>query len=274
MSYHSNQVIATYSALADKYDDPSHVNSWWTVHSDQIVASLSLRSGFRTVVEVGCGTGRALSQLASRSHPAVRFTGVEPAEDMRRRARAVTRDLPNVRIVDGAFERLSLEPASVDYMFSLDAFHWVSDPRRAVTEMARVMTPSGEMDHFFNGRNIGHEFIQATTPVYMKYLGLRRLVEAARMRHRFTRDDALALFGEVFGSVRVRVDEVCHTYYDTIEGHLGWWVRFEPQLLPQLLALPPDIRSECEREVRAALSGLNTDRGIAYTMHQLHVQVR
>ena len=270
MSDHRNQVIASYSELASKYDDAGNLHSCWTVHSDHIVESLSLKSNFQTVAEVGCGTGRALFRMASRGRPSVRFIGVEPAEEMRRRALVLTRDLPSVRILDGAFESLPLEPASVDYMFSIDALHWVSNPHLAVEEMARVIKPSGEMDHFFNGRNIGCEFIRATTPVYLKYMRLRYLVEAARLRHRFTKDEALALFGETFGPDRVRVDEIYRTYYDTVEGHLGWWVRIQAQLL----TIPAERRSECEREIRAALAALETDRGVPYTIHQLHVQVR
>jgi ubiquinone/menaquinone biosynthesis C-methylase UbiE len=274
MSNHPNQVIASYSELADQYDDAGNLRSCWTVNSEQIVDSLSLKSTFQTVVEVGCGTGRPLFRLASRGGPPVRFIGVEPAEEMRHRAGALNSNLPNVRIVDGTFEQLPLTRASVDYMFSIDAFHWVSDPHLAVREMARVMKPSGDMDHYFNGWNMGREFIQATTPVYMKYLGLRCIVEAARLRHRLTNDDTLALFAEQFGPDRVRVDDVYRTYHDTVEGHLGWWVRFEPQLLPQLSTLPVERRRECGREIRAALAALETDEGVPYTMHHLHVQVR
>ena len=270
MPLHRNQVIATYSDLAGQYDDPGNVHSCWTVHSDRIVASLRLKSHFHTVAEVGSGTGRALHHLASRSHPTVRFIGVEPAEDMRRRALALNRSNPSVRIVDGTFETLPLEQASVDYLFSVDAFHWVRRPHRAVREMARVINSSGEMDHFFNGRNIGQEFIQATTPVYMKYMGLRYLVEAAGMRQSFTKDEALTLFAETFGAERVQVDEIYQTYFDTVDGHLGWWVRLQAQLL----AIPVERRDECEREIRAALAALETDQGIPYTIHQLHVQVR
>ena len=269
MSSDRNQVIATYSELAGQYDDAGNVRSCWTVHSDHIIASLNLKSRFQTVAEVGCGTGRALYHLASRSDPAVRFIGVEPAEEMRQRAQALNRTKPSVSILDGTFETLPLESGSVDYLFSVDAFHW-SQPQPAVREMARVLKPAGEMDHYFNGGNIGQEFIQATTPVYVKYMGLRYLVEAAQMRRRFTKDEALTLFGEAFGQERVRIDEIYKTYYDTVEGHLGWWVR----VAGQLLAIPAERRDDCDREIRAALKALQTDQGVPYTIHQLHVQVR
>jgi len=137
MSSDRNQVIATYSELAGQYDDAGNVRSCWTVHSDHIIASLNLKPRFQTVAEVGCGTGRALYHLASRCDPTVRFIGVEPAEEMRQRALALNRTKPSVSILDGTFETLPLESGSVDYLFSVDAFHW-SQPQLAVSEMAAL----------------------------------------------------------------------------------------------------------------------------------------
>lgn len=270
MSRHPNPISRTFSEVAEQYDDLGNVRSCWTVHANKIRATLRVKDTHRTVVDVGCGTGTALVELASQSpSAAVRFIGVEPAAGMRRRARALTKHLANVSIVDGAFEQLPLEPSSVDYLFSIDAFHWVSDMSRAITELARALKPSGEMDLFFNGCNNGRDFVRATTPVYSKYMGLRELVAAAKLRHQLPRDEAAALFGRAFGRDRVVADEVYATYYDTVEGHLGWQVR----VAPQLLAIPAERREECDRELRAALAAIQTDQGVPYTIHQVRVRV-
>jgi hypothetical protein len=60
------------------------------------------------------------------------------------------------------------------------------------------------------------------------------------------------------------------TYYDTVEGHLGWWVRIEPQLL----AIPPEVRAACDAEIRTALGRLDEGAGVPYTMHTVHVRLR
>ncbi len=269
MSKLSNLVTSTFSEVADNYDDLGNLRSCWTIQAKRIRATLKLKDTYRAVVEVGCGTGAALLELAARSPSGVRFTGVEPAAGMRRRATALTEHLPNVSIVDGAFEHLPLGSSSVDYLFSIDAFHWVSDFSRAIDELARVLKPSGEMDLFFNGCNNGRDFVRATTPVYAKYMGLRELVEAAKLRHQLPRDEAEALFASAFGADRVAVDEVYETYYDTAEGHLGWRVR----VAPQLLAIPAERREECDRDLRAALAAVQTDQGVPFTIHQLHLRV-
>ena len=269
MSRHENSVPRAFSAVADQYDNSWNLRSCWTIQAKKIRATLKVKDTYGTVVEVGCGTGTALVDLAMRSSAAVRFIGVEPAAGMRRRATALTEHLPNVSVMDGAFEALPVAPFSVDYLFSIDAFHWVSDVSQAINELARVLKPSGEMDLFFNGSNNGRDFVRATTPVYSKYLGLRELVAVAKLRHQLARDEAEALFGKAFGAHRVVVDEAYETYYDTVEGHLGWHVR----AAPQLVAIPAERREECDRAVRAALAAIQTDQGVPFTIHQLHVRV-
>ena len=137
----------------DVYDDDSNIGSCWGRVTRHALGLVRLRDTHKTVVDVGCGTGRELSQLASDHPRHVRFIGVEPAANMRRIAAARTARCPNVRIVDGRFERLPLETQSVDYLYSVLAFHWTTDLRKSVSELARVLRPTGEMDLTFIGRN-------------------------------------------------------------------------------------------------------------------------
>jgi ubiquinone/menaquinone biosynthesis C-methylase UbiE len=263
-------VFDTYSRMAAKYDDDGNVNSCWWQHTDRNVRSIHLRPDYELVADIGCGTGAQLFQLARTVPSTVQFVGVEPAADMRARAVALNKDLPNVRLLAGSFEQIPLPDRSVDYMYSINAFHWAVDPARGVAEAQRVMKPGGTMDHFFIGRDIGREFIRATTPIFMRYMGPKKLLAAAKMRTQFTRDDAEQFWGARLGAGNVAVDEVYETYYDTVEGHLGWWVRIEPQLL----AIAADRKAACEAEIRAALAALDRGRGVPYTMHQIHVRAR
>lgn len=221
-------------------------------------------------MDVGCGTGRELAELASISAPTVRFVGVEPAAEMRRIAALRTASRPNVRILDGSFERLPLESKTVDYAYSILAFHWTTDVNRSVAELRRVLKQAGEMDLTFIGRHNGREFIRKTTPVFFKYLSPAALVQAASLRKQLTLEEAMALFRQAFASPGLSVRESYHTYYDTLDGHWSWWVRIEGQLLD----IPPDRKAECDGAVRAALSTLATEDGIPYTVHLLHVSLR
>ena len=88
----------------------------------------------------------------------------------------------------------------------------------------------GRMDLLFAGRWTGREFIQATTPVYMRHLGPALLFRAVGLRRQFTVPETVELFSQAFPQENVRVTESFETHYDTLESHMGWWIRFEGQL--------------------------------------------
>jgi ubiquinone/menaquinone biosynthesis C-methylase UbiE len=264
-----NPIVDTYSQLANQYDDDENQSSCWGIATKKAVASIRFKTHYRTIVDVGCGTGRTLADFAVRSGPEVRFVGVEPAANMRKRAAELTAPYPRVRIVEGSFERLPIETGSIDYLYSCLAFHWTTDLERSVSELHRVLKPHGEMDLIFIGRRNGEEFIRKTTPIFLKYMGPVLLLESASRRKQLTREAAAQLFGKKFGG-RVTVEESHETYFDDLDGHWSWWVRIEGHFVE----LPSERKAECDREVKRAIASLNTDRGIPYTIHLLHVRVR
>jgi ubiquinone/menaquinone biosynthesis C-methylase UbiE len=264
-----NPVVETYSRLASEYDSHHNLASCWGRVTEHSVGLVAVRSTHQTITDVGCGTGRELAQLASISRTA-QFTGVEPATNMREIAIARTARHANVRIVDGSFESLPLETDSVDYLYSILAFHWTTDLDKSVAELGRVLKSTGEMDLTFIGRDNGREFIRKTTPVFFRYMSPAALVKAASLRKQLTLGEATELFRKAFGSPLLTVQESHQTYYDTLEGHWAWWVRIEGQLLD----IPSDKKAECDEAVRAALSTLATDEGIPYTVHLVHVRLR
>jgi ubiquinone/menaquinone biosynthesis C-methylase UbiE len=269
MSASENLVFETYSEMAGTYDGDGNVDSCWGEDTSKIIESIRVKDEYGTIADIGCGTGVALIALAPSARPWQEFVGVEPADQMRARAAELTRHLPNVRVAEGAFESIPLPDASVDFLFSINSFHWVTDLEKSMLEMARVLKPGGDMDHSFIGRHIGREFVRATTPIFLRYMGPKRLLEATRMRQIYTAESTKALFGRYFGEERVSVEESFDCYYDSVERHLGWWVRIEPQLL----AIPEEKRARCEAEVREALGKLDQGQGVPYTKHTLRVRV-
>jgi ubiquinone/menaquinone biosynthesis C-methylase UbiE len=266
----TNPIVETYSRLADQYDDEVNVHSCWGRAAENALKSIFVRDGHQVVLDVGCGTGRPLAHLASQGNAGVRFIGLDPAENMRKRAILRTSRHPNVEIRDGSFEAIPLAARSVDYLFSIFAFHWTTDVAASVGEIARVLKPTGEMDLFFIGRNNGREFIRKSTPIFLKYMGPAGLLNSARMRKQLTREAAFQLFAKRFEPARLSVEESYETYYDTLEGHWGWWVRIEGHFVE----IPPEKKQQCDGEVREALASLAGAEGIPYTIHQLHINVR
>jgi len=65
------------------------------------------------------------------------------------------------------------------------------------------------------------------------------------------------------------VEETSRTNYDSLEGHWSWWVRAEGHFAK----LPREKKVQCDDEIRRALARLDTEQGIPYTIHLLHVRV-
>lgn len=266
----AHPIVETYSRLARQYDDDSSGQSCWARASNTALASIRVSEVRGVVLDVGCGTGRALVHLAGSARPEARLIGIDPADNMRAIARERAHGHSNIRILDGRFEEIPLESRSVDYLYSIFAFHWTADLDVAVSELARVLKPDAEMDLFFIGRHNGREFIQATTPIFLRHMGPALLLQSAQLRKQLTREAAEALFARDFNPSRLAVVESYQTYYDTIEGHWAWWVRIEGHFLQ----IPSDRRVACDEDVRRALIGLTGPQGIPYTIHQLHVSLR
>jgi ubiquinone/menaquinone biosynthesis C-methylase UbiE len=265
-----NSVVETYSRLATAYDEPRNIDSCWGRVTQDSFRLIAVVPPHGTVAEVGCGTGRELARLAGMAATDVQLLGIEPAANMCRRAAARTAPYPNVRIVGGRFEDLPLRSSSIDYLYSILAFHWTTDVDASVRELARVLRPTGEMDLTFIGRHNGREFIRATTPVFARYLGPAALVKAASLRKQLTLEQATERFTAAFPAPGLVVTESYETYHDSLEGHWGWWVRIEGQFVD----IPPARRAECEGAVRDAIASLATEHGIPYTVHRLHVRLR
>lgn len=266
----ANPIVETYSRLAEHYDDEPNLHSCWGQASDKALGSIHFKDDYRVILDVGCGTGRALAKLAPQAKSDVQFVGIDPAENMRNLSIARLQPFRNVQIRNGSFEHIPLETGSADYLFSIFAFHWTTDPDAALREVQRVLKPGAEMDLFFIGRDNGREFIQKTTPIFLKHMGPALLLESARMRKQFTREAAHKLFSNAFRTPELSVEESYETYYDSLEGHWGWWVRIEGHFM----RISSDRKEQCDQEVKKALRELAEPAGIPYTIHQLHVRLR
>jgi SAM-dependent methyltransferase len=96
-----------------------------------------------TVLDLGAGTGKLTRTLLDAFE---RVVAVEPAEPMRRRLAEVC---PAATSLAGSAEAIPLGDASVDAVFSAEAFHWF-DGRRALAEIARVLRARGAVVLLWN----------------------------------------------------------------------------------------------------------------------------
>lgn len=102
------------------------------------------------VVDLGAGTGRASLAMAELGW---RVTAVEPGRAMLDLLRASATDAGLVvSTVQADAESTGLDPESTDLVTAAQAFHWF-DKDRALTEIARIVRPTGGVALFWNVRD-------------------------------------------------------------------------------------------------------------------------
>jgi ubiquinone/menaquinone biosynthesis C-methylase UbiE len=133
-------------------------------------------------LDLGCGTGRNLPLLP----PGVSVIGLDPAPDALRRAR---RRAPAVPLVRGSAEALPFRDGTFDTVVSGLVFCSVSDVRRGLGEVARVLRPGGTLrmlEHVRSTRPWKARFQDLLQPAWTRLAGgchpnreTERAVEAA-----------------------------------------------------------------------------------------------
>ncbi len=126
---------------ARRYDSarglPAQTKTLWL---EALKASIPARE-VESVLDLGCGTGRFTSALGEAY--GCQVFGVEPSAAMLEVASS--RGEPQVVWKQGGAEDIPLESSSVDLVFMSQVFHHLADPRRALDEIRRVLTPSGHL---------------------------------------------------------------------------------------------------------------------------------
>lgn len=93
------------------------------------------------VLEIGIGSGLNLPLYPGAVE---RVVGVDPSPDLLRLAReAARRSAPETELIEGTAEQLPVEDRSVDCAIASWTLCSVQDPRRALSEIRRVLRPGG-----------------------------------------------------------------------------------------------------------------------------------
>ncbi len=96
----------------------------------------------RSILDVGCGTGRLL-RTASLRFPGARLEGIDAAPQMV--AQAISQVPPGapIHFQQATAEALPFADGQFDLVFSTMTFHHWADQKKGVTEVARVLAPNG-----------------------------------------------------------------------------------------------------------------------------------
>ena len=128
--------VVDYDTIADRYDRRYELYAY-----DGVRESLQnfLTPTVPAALEVGCGTGHWLREMAGR---ASLMAGIDPSAAMLARAkeRSGTR-----RLARACAERLPWRDASFDRIFCVNALHHFADREQFFVEAHRVLRPGGAL---------------------------------------------------------------------------------------------------------------------------------
>jgi ubiquinone/menaquinone biosynthesis C-methylase UbiE len=135
----SDPVVQEYSRIAEAYDRK------WSFYLEattrETMARLSIRPDDR-VLDVGCGTGALLCQIAEK-YPQAQLAGVDPVPEMLGVARG--RVPVGTDLMEGWADELPWGDSGFDVVVSCNMFHYIRQPLAALREMARVLRPNGRL---------------------------------------------------------------------------------------------------------------------------------
>jgi SAM-dependent methyltransferase len=108
------------------------------------IEALSLGSG-DTVLDIGCGAGQTLLQLAERVGTEGQVIGVDVAPLLLEIAGRRTEPLSQVRLIQADAQNLDLQSESMDAVFSRFGVMSFDDPVAAFSNFRRLLKPSGTL---------------------------------------------------------------------------------------------------------------------------------
>jgi len=132
-----------FETIAPKWDE---IRSLYVPESEVEAEILTMagQQPYRSLVDLGTGSGRMLTLLAPDAQAAV---GLDLSQHMLNLARARTHEtgLEHVEFRHGDIYDTRLPAGSADLVVIHQVLHFLSDPGRAIAEAARLLAPGGRL---------------------------------------------------------------------------------------------------------------------------------
>ncbi len=181
---------AKWDQWADSLDSDGRKYVYLREAQSQVISLLEIRPGVH-FIDIGCGTGWAVGQVATQVADQGVFYGVDLSPRMVDKAKANFRDRPNLHFLQASADSIPLEAGFFDILICTNSFHHYPNPGRAVSEMARLLKAGGKIflldptaDHWF--MKLADQVIKRFEPEHIKMYSSREFegfFRAAALRY-------------------------------------------------------------------------------------------
>jgi ubiquinone/menaquinone biosynthesis C-methylase UbiE len=124
-----------YTANADQYDEDFLAEGDEHYIALDFVSALIDGYGYKSVLDVGTGTGRGVKHFLDR-HPDLEVKGIEPVKALLEQAER--KGIPSDSLIEGRGDQMPFEDGAFDVVCEFGILHHVADPVPILTEMTRV----------------------------------------------------------------------------------------------------------------------------------------
>lgn len=133
------------------------------------------------VLDIGCGTGFPLIELAMRLGNSSKIYGLDPSAGALTRIREKLRflEIKHVFLIRGSAEQMPLDDQDMDLIVSNNGLNNCANPEQALTECTRVLRTNGQLIQTFNLPATMKEFYT----IFEEVLQQNKLPESIELMH-------------------------------------------------------------------------------------------
>ncbi len=143
-SRHTQLNESKWDEFAKSMDDTTWTKDYLRQAQTHLVSLIQVQEGMH-VLDIGCGTGRALGQIAMRVNGRDEFYGVDLSAGMLDRAREHFKGADNFHFIKANSESIPLDNDFFDVIICTNSFHHYLDPVQALKEMRRLVNVGGKI---------------------------------------------------------------------------------------------------------------------------------
>ena len=252
--FHSELPGCTSQTMAQATDKEGH-------SSYQLLANIIPKTGAFKVLDVACGDGFLLAQLARREQLGLELFGIDMRKEELLAAEKRVGSAANLQL--GRIQMLPYPDSSIDFVLCHMAFMLFDNIEEVIAEIERVLKPGGSFSAIVSAAGVQTPSQTIFRELHSKTLNKNEFEFLWKIGDPRTRSEEgmRSLFGHAQRFSAQKFDMRMHKDLDS--AVLNYMSYYGPALLSQ------NERAQLESELRKSLEGLQDSRGLIACGHNI-----